>query len=153
MLSWFCKSFSELTNEELYKILQLRNAVFIVEQKCYYQDCDGIDLKSFHLTGWKNDQLVAYTRLIPPGISHKNAASIGRVLTASSVRGENIGKELMRRSISSIQILFGNVTIKISAQLYLQRFYESFSFVKTGDVYLEDGIEHIPMQRDFFSAQ
>ena len=147
MISWQCKTFSELTNEELYKILQLRIEVFIVEQNCSYQDCDNKDLKAYHFTAWDNNTLLAYTRLLPKGVSYPDVVSIGRVITAQSARGQNLGKQLMIKSIENIYSLFGKVPIKISAQLYLKRFYESFSFVQKGDAYLEDGIEHIAMEK------
>ncbi len=147
MISWQCKTFSELTNEELYKILQLRNEVFVVEQNCPYQDCDNKDLKAHHLTGWNGDILVAYTRLLPKGISYPDAASIGRVVTSPAFRGKNLGRELMLKSMESIYTLFGHVPITIGAQLYLKRFYESFSFLQQGAGYLEDGIPHITMER------
>lgn len=145
MITWQCKFFSDLSNLEVYKILQLRNEVFIVEQNCAYQDCDNKDFKAWHLCGWDGENLLAYTRLFDKGVSYSDAASIGRVITAPFVRGQNLGKELMIRSIEKIQELFGETTIRISAQLYLKRFYESFSFVQKGEVYLEDGIEHISM--------
>jgi ElaA protein len=147
MVSWQCKFFTELTNFELYKILQLRNEVFIVEQNCVYQDCDDKDLKAYHFMGWDDDKLVAYTRLLSPGISYPDAASIGRVITSPSVRGKNVGKELMTNSIAEVYRLFGKIPIRISAQFYLKRFYESFSFVQYSDVYMEDGIEHIGMKK------
>ncbi len=145
MIIWSCKSFIELTNEELYKILQLRIEVFVVEQNCVFQDCDDKDQQSYHYMGWQGDKLVAYTRLMPPGIAYANS-SIGRVVTSSLVRGNKIGRELMKRSINKMIKLFGKVSITIGAQLYLKNFYESFGFIKTGDIYLEDGIEHIKMQ-------
>jgi ElaA protein len=147
MITWQCKSFSELTVEELYKVLQLRNQVFVVEQQSAYQDCDGKDPLSFHLMGWNNEELVAYTRLIPIGISYPDAASIGRVVISSSFRRKNIGRQLMTKSLEEIKVLFGDVPLKISAQSYLIRFYESFSFKPIGNVYLEDGIEHIAMKK------
>jgi ElaA protein len=131
----------------VYKILQLRNEVFIVEQNCVYQDCDDKDLKAYHFMGWDDDKLVAYTRLLSPGISYPDAASIGRVITSPSVRGKNVGKELMTNSIAEVYRLFGKIPIRISAQFYLKRFYESFSFVQYSDVYMEDGIEHIGMKK------
>ena len=145
MITWQCKHFNDLSNFELYKILQLRSEVFIVEQNCAYQDLDNKDLKAHHYSGWKNGSVVAYTRLLAKGISYEDAASIGRVVTAQSVRGKNVGKELMKNSIEVTYSLFGQVPIRISAQLYLKKFYESFSFVQQTDVYLEDGIEHISM--------
>ena len=143
-IAWSCKHFTELTNEELYKILQLRNAVFIVEQNCPYQDCDDKDQDSYHFMGWQQDILIAYSRLIPPGIAYKDA-SIGRVVTTAVSRGKNIGRELMILSIRHIHNLFGQRPVTISAQLYLKNFYESLGFIKAGDTYLDDGIEHIKM--------
>ncbi len=147
MINWQCKHFSELTVEELYKILQLRNEVFVVEQNCPYQDCDGKDFKSYHLTAWEEHKLMAYTRILPPGISYPNAASIGRVVTSPSARKQKIGKQLMNNSIENLYYLFGKVSVIIGAQLYLKRFYESFLFAQTSDIYLEDGIEHITMEK------
>jgi ElaA protein len=148
MITWQCKYFTELNSFELYKILQLRSEVFIVEQNCPYQDCDDKDLKAYHYSGWQGENIVAYTRLLDKGISYDNAASIGRVVTAQSVRGKNIGQQLMRNSMEEIYRLFGKVPIRLSAQLYLKRFYESFSFVQKSEVYMEDGIEHISMLHD-----
>lgn len=145
MITWQCKYFTDLSNVELYKILQLRSEVFVVEQNCAYQDLDDKDLKAYHFSGWQDDNVVAYTRLLAKGISYEDAASIGRVVTSPSVRGKNVGKELMRQSIEKIYNLFGKIPIRISAQLYLKRFYESFSFVQISGVYMEDGIEHISM--------
>jgi ElaA protein len=153
MITWTCKYFTDLDNEELYRILQLRNEVFIVEQNCCYQDLDNKDLHAYHFCGWKENNLVAYTRLLAKGISYSDAPSIGRVLTSPSVRGQKVGKELMQRSIEETYRLFGKTTIKISAQLYLKKFYESFSFVQKGDVYLEDNIDHISMIRKFEGKQ
>ncbi len=147
MITWQCKSFSELTADELYKILRLRSEVFVVEQQSAYQDCDGKDPLSFHFMGWNDNELIAYTRLIPKGISYPDAASIGRVVIARSFRRKNIGKQLIAKSLEEIEVLFGEVPLKISAQFYLIRFYESFSFKSIGNVYLEDGIEHIAMKK------
>ncbi|MFT3749789.1 MAG: GNAT family N-acetyltransferase [Agriterribacter sp.] len=145
-LRWTLKKFEELTSIELYKILQLRSAVFVVEQNCAFQDMDDKDQASWHLCAWSNDALVAYTRLLPPGISYTEA-SVGRVVNAKVVRGKSIGKELMQRSVDAIYTLFGKSAIKIGAQLYLKKFYESFGFKQVSDIYLEDDIEHIKMLR------
>ena len=140
------KFFDDLSPQELYSILQLRNEVFVVEQNCVFQDADDKDQKCYHLMGKRNDALVSYTRLVPPGWIYKEA-SIGRVVSSPKVRRENLGRELMKTSIESVYDLFGKVDIKIGAQKYLQRFYESFDFKQISDVYLEDGIEHIYMIR------
>ena len=147
MIKWQCKLFNELTNKELYKILQLRNEVFVVEQNCAYQDCDNKDFKSYHLSGWKGDDVVAYSRLLPKEVSYADAASIGRVVTSPSARGKGLGKELIDKSLENIELLFGNIQVTIGAQPYLKKFYEGFSFLQDGDIYLEDGIQHITMTK------
>jgi ElaA protein len=147
MIKWILKKFDELTAHELYSILQLRNEVFVVEQNCVYQDADNKDQASYHFTGWKNDKLISYTRLLPKGIAYDDYVSIGRVVTSSSERGNGIGKELIQRSIEQLNNLFESVPIKIGAQIYLKKFYSEFGFQQTSDIYLEDGIEHIEMIR------
>lgn len=144
MINWLCKKFDDLTPHELYAILQLRNEVFVVEQNCVFQDADNKDQYSLHLMGWQDDKLVAYTRLVPPKIVYAEA-SIGRVVTSPSLRKKGIGRELMERSIEKMKELFGKDPIKLGAQLYLKKFYESLGFIQSSDVYLEDGIEHIEM--------
>ena len=148
MLSWTCKKFDELTPNELYAILQLRSEVFIVEQNCAYQDADGKDTYAHHLMCKKDDQLIAYTRILPPEISYVES-SIGRVVTSPLVRKSGIGKILMRKSIETARSLYPQAFIKIGAQLYLKQFYESFSFIQTSEIYLEDGIPHIEMLLSF----
>lgn len=141
---WNCKPFMELSPKELYSIMQLRNQVFVVEQNCVYQDADNKDMYCLHLMGWENEQLIAYTRLLPKNISYMYA-SIGRVSTSFVVRGSGIGKKLMEKSISTIYNEWGIQSIQIGAQLYLKKFYESFGFQQISEIYLEDGIEHIEM--------
>jgi ElaA protein len=143
-ITWNRLKFDELTLEQLYAILRLRIEVFIVEQNCPFQDADNKDNKGSHLMAWKDDLLVAYTRLLPAGVSYKEP-SIGRVVTAPSVRGEGIGYELMQRSIDACYSLFGKTSIRIGAQLYLKKFYELHGFKQEGGVYDEDGIDHIEM--------
>lgn len=146
-LHWLLRRFDELTPYQLYAILQLRNEVFVVEQNCVFQDADDKDQDSYHLMGFLDNKLVAYTRLVPAGVSYAQA-SIGRVVTSPSVRRSGAGKLLMQQSIDSLYTLFGKVPIKIGAQLYLQHFYESFGFKRISDIYLEDGIEHIYMLKE-----
>jgi len=141
---WILKHFDELSVQQLYSILQLRNQVFVVEQNCVFQDADDKDQACYHLMGFQNDLLVAYTRIVPPHIIY-DEASIGRVVTSTIVRRNGAGKALMQESIQHVYELFGNVPVKIGAQLYLQSFYEGFGFVQEGDIYIEDGIEHIHM--------
>ena len=146
-LKWIFKDFTELTATELYAVLQLRNEVFVVEQNCVYQDADGKDQKSWHLMGWFGDELAAYTRIIPPGISY-DEASIGRVITAPRYRGTGLGIKLMEESIRNTFELFNCTSIKIGAQVYLTKFYQSLGFVQYSSEYLEDGIPHIEMILD-----
>jgi len=146
-MTWILKTFEDLTPLELYKILQLRNEVFIVEQNCPYQDMDNKDLRAFHLMGMRNDTLLAYSRLLSPGISYSES-SIGRVVSSPSVRKTGIGKELMEENIKRIRDLFHTDTIRIGAQQYLKKFYEYFGFFQEGPSYLEDNIPHIIMLRN-----
>ena len=126
--------------------MQLRQEVFVVEQNCPYIDADGKDIYAWHLLGRdETGKLVVYTRLLPTGVSYENYSSIGRVVSNSSVRGKGTGQILMKESIKRLKKLCPNDKIKIGAQSYLKKFYESFGFEKCGDEYEEDGIPHIPM--------
>jgi ElaA protein len=146
MITWTFKKFDALTTHELYAILQLRNKVFAVEQNCVYADMDNKDQASDHLMAWKENALVAYTRIIPPGLIYTEP-SIGRVVTSADIRRTGVGRELMDRSIEKTEELYGKTPIRIGAQVYLKNFYQSLGFKQTSDVYLEDGIEHIEMLR------
>lgn len=146
-LEWKIKRFEELSLTELYELLQLRSEVFIVEQNCAYQDADGKDLKALHLIGESNGKIVAYARLFKAGDYFENA-SIGRVVVAQSHRDKKRGHDLMREAMAGIALHFHTTRIRISAQLYLQKFYESHGFVAVGETYLEDDIPHIAMLAD-----
>lgn len=143
-MDWKVKKFETLTVAELYAILRLRIEVFVVEQNCAFQDIDNKDQHCWHLMGWRNGLLVAYTRLVPNGVAYKEP-SIGRVITSPLVRKEGIGRRLMELSIEECYKLFGKQPIRIGAQLYLKKFYNSFDFCETGEIYLEDGIQHVEM--------
>jgi ElaA protein len=143
-IQWLLKKFEELSPYQLYAVLQLRNEVFVVEQNCVFQDADDKDQNAYHLMGFDNNKLIAYTRLVRPGEIFEEA-SIGRVVTSPSVRRSGAGKELMEQSIDAVYNLFGIQPIRIGAQLYLKKFYESLGFEQASDSYLEDGIEHIYM--------
>lgn len=147
-ITWYHKHFKYLSTTELYQILQLRNEVFIVEQNCPFQDLDDKDFKCYHLMGFDTDsqKVMAYTRIVPASVSYEEA-SIGRVVTSPLARGGGIGKQLMKKSIELLEELYGGVSIRIGAQLYLKKYYESFGFQQVEEVYLEDGIEHILMVR------
>ena len=146
MINWLLKTFDALTPHELYAILRLRTEVFVVEQSCVFQDMDNKDQLAHHLMGWENNKLVAYTRLIQPRLSYEEP-SIGRVVTSAPARGGGIGRELMEKSIEELTRLYGKTPIRLGAQLYLKQFYESLGFSQSGDIYDEDGIDHIEMLR------
>lgn len=143
----------ELTAPEWHAVLAAREAVFIVEQNCPYQDADALDAQSWHLIGTCDGQLAAYLRVVDPGYKSVHAGvfyaepSIGRVLTASAFRGKGFGQQLMREGITGCERYFPGQGIRISAQSYLLNFYQALGFVEVGDEYDEDGIPHFEMLR------
>lgn len=143
-LNWTYKHFTALTTQELYTILSLRSEVFVVEQNCVYLDTDNKDVDAWHLCGWQDDVLVAYVRILAPGVSYEEA-SIGRVLTNPAFRKNGYGIKLMNVAIEKTLQQYGVQKIKIGAQLYLLNFYSSLGFTQTSEVYMEDGIPHIEM--------
>lgn len=140
-------TFEELNIDELYQILQLRSEVFVVEQDCVYQDIDGKDQKAVHVLGFEEEKLVAYTRIFAPGIYFEEAA-IGRVIVKEGFRKKNYGHEILNASVTAIKERFKTEIIKLSAQTYLTKFYESHGFQQIGEGYLEDGIPHIAMLKN-----
>jgi len=147
-MEFIIKYFNDLSASELYLILKLRNNVFVIEQNCIYEELDGIDKFCYHIFLFEDEECVATSRIVPPEIKYKNYASIGRVCTSFKNRKNGLGRYLMEYSIIKTIELFPSNSIKISAQLYLKQFYESFRFIKVSDAYDEDGIMHIDMLRD-----
>lgn len=141
------KSFEELSTLELYQILQLRTAVFVVEQNCVYQDMDGKDIKALHVIGTLQNEIMAYTRIFKAG-DYLDHASIGRVVVKKSGRQSGYGKQIAEASIKAIKDNFNTSTIHISAQTYLEKFYKELGFTAAGENYLEDGIPHILMVKE-----
>ena len=139
------KHFDKLKGIELYQILKLRCAVFIVEQNCIYQDIDDKDQSCYHVMCYDDETLIATTRIVPPKISYDNYSSIGRVAVHPAYRGKGCGRELMEVSLKLCEELFPGYNIKISAQAYLIPFYESLQFDKWGEGYMEDGVPHQAM--------
>ena len=142
---WKWQKIEDLSGLEMHQILAVRQQVFVVEQSCVYCDADDYDHISYHLScrdedGW----IAAYARLNFPG-SRFAEPSIGRLLTAEAFRGKGLAKEALRRAISKCRKEFSDPRVTISAQLYLQNFYENFGFSVVGQSYLEDGIGHINM--------
>ncbi|AWI03050.1 GNAT family N-acetyltransferase [Clostridium drakei] len=143
-MNWQLKKFKELKVEEIYKILEIRNKVFIVEQQCAYQDCDGKDENAYHLYLQDNDKIIAYLRILKKGVSY-DEISIGRVLVNKNYRGKGISREMMLKAINFIELNLNEKEIKIQAQAYLINFYKSLGFKEVSDEYLEDNIPHIDM--------
>ena len=146
-ITWVIKAFNELSLLELYGLLQLRESVFEIEQNCVYRDLDDKDQDAMHVMGYEGTKMLAYSRLLPQGISYDDI-SIGRVVTDTGFRKNGLGKELMRVSIEACSKYFGEVPIRISAQLYLKAFYESYGFAAVTEPYMEDHILHIEMLKD-----
>lgn len=143
-IDFFCKTFEKLPNTELYRILQLRAEVFVVEQNCPYQDLDEFDLEAFHICGYRHEELIAYSRILKPGAKFLGP-SIGRVVTKKLMRNSGVGKLLMQASIQQCTVSWRDRNIYLSAQERLKAFYVSLGFEINSDSYLEDGIPHIEM--------
>lgn len=149
-ITWQCTPFADLTPADLYAAIQLRQMVFVVEQKCAYLDADGVDRVAQHLLGWQQldgrRTLVAYARLLPPKVKYAEP-SIGRVVSHPGSRGTGAGRALMHEAIGRVERAGWGKEIRIAAQMYLERFYEGFGFRRVTDPYLEDDIWHVDMRR------
>lgn len=145
---YHCLPFLNLSLDELYQIMNLRQRVFVLEQSCPYVDADGLDPKAWHLMGRDAEgRLLSYARLLGPGVAYEGFASFGRIVTAKEARGTGEGRRLMQHVLSELEQLFPGSPIKISAQSYLEKFYGDFGFTAQGASYLEDNIPHIAMLR------
>lgn len=138
------KTFGELQVEELYKLLQLRSDIFVVEQDCIFLDPDDRDQEALHVLGWEGTELVGYARIFGPG-DYFEQASIGRVAVKKTFRGRGLGIQVMQASINAVKERFGREEITLSAQKYLETFYRDLGFKREGEDYLEDGIPHVRM--------
>lgn len=145
-INWEIKRFNELSLLQLYDLLSLRCEVFIVEQNCVYQDVDNKDADAIHLLGMDNGKIIAYARLFDAGNYFDNA-SIGRVLVKEEHRIKKLGHDLMKEAISAVKSEFNTEKITISAQKYLEKFYQQHGFFTVGEEYLEDDIPHIRMEK------
>lgn len=144
-IEWRVKKFENLSVNELYDMMHLRQVVFVVEQDCPYIDADHKDEKSLHVNGYFEDKLVAHSRIVFPGISYAEA-SIGRVVSDPKYRATGLGQQLMKESIKALESNFGTAC-RISAQTYLIGFYTKFGFEISSEEYLEDDLPHIQMYR------
>lgn len=147
-ITFSVKKFHELVLDELYEILYLRSKIFVVEQECVYLDIDNKDKVAFHVLGKKDGKIVAYSRLFKEGDCYEEA-SIGRVIVMKEERKYGYGHELIKYSKTVIKEKFKSKKIKIGAQLYLKKFYETHGFRQIGEKYIEDGIPHIYMLKLF----
>jgi ElaA protein len=149
LVEWRWQTMETLSKRELYAILQARQEVFVVDQKIRYVDADGKDFKSYHLSGWHNDEFVAYLRVIP--WDEAGTYKIGRVLTRLAFRGQGHGEALMQELLRIAPTELGRCHLTMAAQLYLEKFYQKFGFESEGAVFLEEGIQHVTMSRDLES--
>lgn len=137
----------DLAGAVVHELIRIRESVFVVEQACAYQEADALDAQAWHLiarAGSSEGDIAAYLRVVDPGLSYAEP-SIGRVLTSAAYRRAGWGRPLMREGILRTRAVHGPVGIRISAQAYLQVFYERLGFTVVGEPYLEDGIPHIEM--------
>ena len=145
-VSWRVERFAELSTDAVYELLRLRAEVFVIEQNCVYQDIDGHDRHPgvLHLSAWEGNLPIAYCRVLPPGLTYPQV-SFGRVVVKPSARGRGLAHELGRRTLDEIARYWPGQEVHISAQAYLQTFYESLGLRVEGEPYLEDGIPHLGM--------
>ncbi len=138
------KTFKELSLDDLYAILNLRQKVFVLEQDCPYIDADYSDQDAFHLLAYEDNDLIAYLRAFKPGIKYEGS-SLGRIVTEINSRGLGIGKKIIIEGVKFLKKEYPNNEIVISAQHRLEEFYIDLGFTSRGAVYLEDDIDHIQM--------
>ena len=140
----FWKEFNELSLDDLYAILNLRQKVFVLEQDCPYIDADYSDQDAFHLLGYQDNDLIAYLRAFKPGIKYEGS-SLGRIVTEINSRGLGVGKKIIKEGVKFLKKEYPDNEIIISAQHRLEDFYIDLGFTSRGEVYLEDDIDHIQM--------
>ncbi len=143
-VNWQWYKLSELSAVQLYAMLEARVAIFVVEQNCAYQDLDGLDLDAEHLIAWSGREVAGYLRVLAPGTRFEDP-SIGRIITTKRFRGTGLGLEIVAKGIERARLRYPGRMIRISAQKYLEKFYESFGFRNVSEPYLEDGIPHVEM--------
>lgn len=131
-----------LTAQDVYAVWRIRDAVFAFEQHVEDTDVDGLDLlaTTTHLWLADSDGLTSYLRVY---VGSDGARHIGRVCTRKDQRGTGLSGRLM----SEVSRLWGDEVLVLNAQAYLERWYEKFGFVRSGDNYDEAGIDHVPMTR------
>lgn len=147
-INWHDYAHDQLDIITLYGVLALRSQVFVVEQQCLYQDMDGQDIvgDNRHIVATHNNRVIACARLLAP-VDKESPVAIGRVVVSPDVRGLHLGKKLMEQAVCSSEQHWPQRGQYLSAQAHLQPFYGQLGFTAYGEIYLEDGIPHISMQR------
>jgi ElaA protein len=144
-LKWQWCRLGELSAEQVYAVLAARVAIFVVEQKCAYQDLDGLDSVAEHLIAWSGAEVAGYLRVLGPGTRFTNDPSIGRIITTQPFRGSGLGREVVAKGIARVHERYPGRPVRISAQVYLEKFYRDFGFEIASEPYLEDDIPHVEM--------
>jgi ElaA protein len=144
-MEFVIQNFEQLSKKDLYDLLHLRSEVFIVEQNCAYQDLDGYDQEALHLLCKQNNTLIAYARMLPPGVLYSSEIYIGRIITAKNYRRQGIGNRLVHEAIQQAIGAYGPHPIKIGAQVHAQSFYERLGFVVCSEPYLDEGTPTVKM--------
>lgn len=144
-LVWQTVGFAELSAEEVYAMLRLRQQVFVVEQRCAYLDLDNLDQQAVHMFCRRDGEFVAYQRCLAPGLSFSES-SLGRIVVSPEMRQRQLGRELVRRGIAYNLARWPGSGIRINAQAHLQDYYGGLGFVAEGEEFLEDGIPHREMR-------
>lgn len=143
MAKFILSSFSELSSQQLYDALELRQQVFMIEQQCLYNDMDGEDAQADHLLYYEEESLIGYLRIFGPGIKFEEP-SIGRIVVSLAQRGKGIGEKLISEGIR-VTLKEYQTSIRIEAQAALLDYYKVFGFKEEGEVYIVDDIDHIQM--------
>ena len=141
----FVKHFSELTAQELYEIYRLRVSVFVVEQKCCYQEVDDADKDAYHVWLWDKDGIEGSASVLPRGATFPEV-SIGRVIDVKPLF--DLCKQIVAAAIGTAKEKLRADKITIEAQTYVKKLYKNFGFYQTSEEFLEDGIPHVQMLLD-----
>ena len=140
------KHFEELTLKELYELLRLRSEIFVVEQDCPYQDLDGLDYEGLHLFYEEEDgTVIACLRIFQHPDDDADTVRIGRVVTKE--HGKGLGALLLHEGVMTAETYYCPHRILLEAQEYAKGFYEKEGFTVVSDMFLEDGIPHVRMEK------
>ena len=138
-----CVAGDELTAQDVYDVWRIRDAVFAFEQRVEDVDVDGRDLlpATTHLWTADADGPTSYLRVY---VDAEGARHVGRVCTRRDQRGQGLSSRLLQE----VHRLWGDEPIVLNAQAHLERWYETFGYVRTGENFDDAGIDHVPMLRE-----